>query len=98
MRREDFVSEPDPTQLRMENDLLQHEITYLRSELRQAQERLDAEGPEIDPAVAEELAEARKDLRWLLRRLDAPPIGWLVRRRSGFQNLWSRWMDESDSS
>jgi len=97
MRREDFVFEIDPAALQMENELLLHEVAHLKSKIRLLEAGSDPAPSDADSDVSSELAMAKKDLRWMLTRLDAPPIGWLLRRRSGFQNLWSRWMESPDA-
>ena len=101
MRHEDFVPQPDSVLLRLENEVLVHEVSYLRGQVRALNQQLeDSTGIRPDAARdskdAIELAEAKKDLRWTLSRLHAPPVGWLLRRRSGFQSLWSRWMEPPD--
>ncbi len=101
MQPEDFVFDSAATQLRMENDLLNHQVVFLENELAHTKERLAAAQDGAATAVessdaATELAQAKKDLRWLLTRLDKPPVGWVTRRRSGFRNLWGRWMDGTD--
>lgn len=35
---------------------------------------------------------AERDLVWLLRRLEKPPLGWLLTRRKGFRKLRDRWL------
>ena len=49
------------------------------------------------PAVAgspqhEDLSRAERDLIWLLRRLETPPLGWILSRRKGFRKLRNRWV------
>ncbi len=104
MRREHFVPEPARANLRMENDLLKYEVLYLRRRVAALQTEL-AERPEPvpEPEVVVVPAEpsprliaAEKDLMWLLRRLDSPPLGWVARRRSGFRNLRHRWIEGAE--
>ena len=42
-------------------------------------------------AVEETHRQAEEDLRWLLRRLDESPLGFLLRRKQGFRTLLSRY-------
>ena len=42
-------------------------------------------------AVEEKHRLAEEDLRWLLRRLDESPLGFLLRRKQGFRTLLSRY-------
>ncbi len=48
----------------------------------------------VDQKDYEELRLAKRDLVRLLRRLGRPPLGWLVRRQSGYRKLRERWLRE----
>jgi glycosyltransferase involved in cell wall biosynthesis len=46
----------------------------------------------VDPERHEELWRAKRELLWLLRRLEKPPLGWLLSRRKGYRRLRDRWL------
>ena len=118
MQRRDFVSKldpADPLDLEIENDLLVHEVAFLRAKVdrleksakgaggklerakankRRAQAELRATKKELEQTSAERDA-AKKDIRWILERIDSSPAGRLVRSRDGFQVLAKRWMSGS---
>ncbi|MBN2114838.1 MAG: glycosyltransferase family 4 protein [Acidimicrobiia bacterium] len=48
----------------------------------------------LDQEGYEELRQAKRDLVRLLRRLGRPPLGWLLRRQSGYRRLRQRWLRE----
>ena len=92
----------DLASLQMENELLMHEVRYLRARVtsaeRQAAQASRAqqaapkpESPARPVAVEETHRQAEDDLRWLLRRLDESPLGLLLRRKQGFRTLLSRY-------
>lgn len=82
---------------------LERRLALLRLENQSLRAHLAAENPGsriagLDDAVVpaaelETLQRARKDLRWLLKRLGRGPIGWIVRRREGFRRLEQDWGD-----
>jgi hypothetical protein len=80
--------------LQRELELLALENQALRAHLASDGGERRIAGPE-DAVLAktefDELQRARKDLRWVLRRIDSSPIGWLVRRRPGFRRLYEDW-------
>lgn len=86
----------DLDRLRMENELLSFEVEYLRNvvagEDRSGQVSMPAGSVVISGEDKQELEQARNDLRWVLRRLEASPIGWILRRRQGFSDLTKRWL------
>jgi hypothetical protein len=86
----------DIDKLRMENELLTFEVEYLRNVVaekgRSSQQAATADALGISSEETEELKQARSDLRWVLRRLDGSPIGWILRRRQGFASLTNRWL------
>ena len=101
MRRSDFIPEGDPAALRLENELLLHEVAYLRANVAELQKSAGASAARAlirDTSAEKELAEAKKDLRWILRRLRSSPIGWVLRRRGGFAKLWERWVEDEAGS
>lgn len=113
MQRRDFVSKLDPLDLEIENDLLVHEVAFLRSKVERLERRAKGSGSKLERAKANkrkaqaenratrkdleaattELVAAKKDLRWLLERIESSPAGWVVRRKDGFQVLAKRWLD-----
>lgn len=86
----------DLDKLRMENELLTFEVEYLRNVVaekgRSGRQAAAGNALEISSEEKEELNQARSDLRWVLRRLDRSPIGWILRRRQGFASLTNRWL------
>jgi len=52
----------------------------------------------VSREVYDDLREAKRNLRWLLRRLGSGPFGWFIRGRSGYKNLASRWLDDEDEA
>ena len=111
MRPDEFVVELDAQDLRVENDLLMHEVAYLRGRINYLEGRSKSLGDvqaaerakthqveELLAQVKKEKAAATKDLLWLLAKLDNSPIGWIVRRRSGFRNLAQRWGTDQQAS
>ncbi len=91
MRREHFVPDPGVADLRMENDLLKYELVHLQARLASLEELL-AERPELEAEKLARLRAAEKDLVWLLRKLNSPPLGFIARSRAGFRSLWERWI------
>lgn len=69
----------------------QAESQHVRAEsqLARAESQLAAERERV-----EQLTRARSDLRWLLRRLDGSPAGFMLRRFEGFRTLMDRWLDQ----
>lgn len=87
--------------LRRERDEYQRQVQELRAQL-------PARPPGVGPAAVsappgkvlvdqqgyEELRQAKRDLVRLLRRLGRPPLGWVLRRQSGYRRLRQRWLRE----
>jgi hypothetical protein len=48
----------------------------------------------VEQKAYEDLRLAKRDLVRLLRRLGRPPLGWVLRRQSGYQRLRQRWLRE----
>ena len=48
----------------------------------------------VDQEAYQELRLAKRDLVRLLRRLGRPPLGWVLRRQSGYRRLRQRWLRE----
>lgn len=112
MRESDFIVELEDIELASENDLLRHEVSFLKGRVHYLDDMLKtaraeqaqwtsssrADDQTTRQVVRETAAErdaALKDLRWVLRKLDRPPLGWVLRRRSGFKRLWAQWVDSS---
>lgn len=89
-------SAPGIIDLHMENDLLTHENRILRARLEGS---FDYEAPEAtqptqsaDFGVEQErFRRAYYDLRWLIRRLNSSPLGFVLRRWEGFRVLVERY-------
>lgn len=100
-----FTQLPTAEELGLENQLLALEVQVLRGRERVLAEQraralsapTHAVAPEGKVLISredyEDLTEARRNLRWLIRRLGSGPLGWIVRSRSGYKNLASRWLD-----
>ena len=95
MRREHFVPDPAVADLRMENDLLKYELIHLQARLASLEELL-AQQPELEAEQLARLRSAERDLVWLLRKLNSPPLGFISRSRAGFRNLWQRWIEPAE--
>ena len=105
-----FQPLPTAEELGLENQLLALEVRVLRGRERVVAEQRARERnapkrmvvPEgkvlISREVYDDLREAKRKLRWLLRRLSSGPLGWFVRGRSGYKNLASRWLDDADET
>jgi hypothetical protein len=107
-----FQQLPTAEELGLENQLLALEVRVLRGRERVVAEQRARERnaptqtqtvvPEgkvlVSREVYDDLREAKRKLRWLLRRLGSGPIGWFVRGRSGYKNLASRWLDDEDGT
>ena len=48
----------------------------------------------VDQEAYENLRLAKRDLVRLLRRLGRPPLGWVLRRQTGYRRLRQRWLRE----
>lgn len=87
----------DLTALAMENDLLRHEVRYLRAQVSDLEEEVAARllVPEGHRLVDEDdlrtFEKANSDMRWLMGRLAGSPAGWLLRRWGGFRTLQERY-------
>lgn len=86
----------DIDRLRMENELLAFEVLYLKSRIAEYDRTGATPITTHETAVSEQslqrYEDALKDLRWILRRIDRSPLGWVLRRRSGFASLKDRWL------
>ena len=76
--------------LRMENDLLAHEIRFLRARLRDP-DQAARDGAFHGPR-AKQLEQAEIDLVALLRRMSSSRMAWFFRRRDAFRTLESRYL------
>lgn len=107
----DQIRPEEASQLAMENELLRYEVSHLRSvmaESKEAQARLAKRMRRLKragrtPFSPEEVAlqkrnqEAYDDLVWLLGRLDASPVGPVLRRIKGYQTLRRRYLDSGEA-
>jgi hypothetical protein len=90
LKEDPFLDAHDPQLLKMENELLTHEVRYLRS--RVAGEPLPVADSGVAPERIAELESAENELIWLLARLSSGPVGWIARRRSGLRSLMDRYL------
>ena len=79
--------------LELENEVMRYEIEALRRRLDGHGDAELTDGVAVDPHELEVLRRARKDLRWLLRRLGTGPFGWVMRRFPGYRALADRHLD-----
>jgi hypothetical protein len=90
----------------MENELLRYEVIHLRARLAAAEKAVAKAQRAHDPSTppssrpsatpirdGEDASQVREDLVWLLGRLDASPLGPLMRRRAGFRALRERYLE-----
>ena len=84
--------------LRGRTRVLQEDLTRVQDDLSRL--RSSAAPPPLPTGTIpvketdyDDLREAKRNLRWLLRRLGSGPFGWFIRRRSGYRALADRWLD-----
>ena len=89
--------------VRQERDEYRRQVDHLRRELeaRQAASPQPTAVAPVPPGKVlleqeryDELRQAKRDLVRLLRRLGRPPLGWALRRQSGYRRLRQRWLRE----
>jgi len=89
--------------VRQERDEYRRQVDHLRRELeaRQAASPQPIVVAPVPPGKVlveqeryDELRQAKRDLVRLLRRLGRPPLGWALRRQSGYRRLRQRWLRE----
>lgn len=89
MPRTEFYAPSDVDVLRMENDLLSHEVRYLRARMEQGADR------QMGPAAQltdRDLERAYNDMRWFVDRLDSSIVGPILRLWPGFRTLRDRYL------
>ena len=79
MSKSDFKIDADPSQLRMENELLAFEVAFLRQAASQA-----------PSGSAHTAARAEARLEKVLGKIDASPFGWYFRRKKWFRKARAR--------
>jgi hypothetical protein len=96
----DFYKPTEADLARMMNDRLTLENPALRRNLERARQDLEASRLVVQRLQAEaserraELERARLaegDLMWLVNRLATSPVGWILRRWSGWRKMEERW-------
>ncbi len=83
-------------ELRRINELLTLENRSLRAHLAGGDGGERIARPDqvvMDAAEADELTQARSDLRWVLERIARSPAGPALRRRKGFSRLYRTWLE-----
>ena len=94
MPEDDFYTPIDKDALRMENELLAFEVSFLRARLGWPS---TGAGSSNSLSGLARLEEAEQDLVLLLRRLANSPVGPLLRRRKSFRILEERYLHVSES-
>ena len=89
MPEDDFYTPDDPEVLRMENELLAFEVSFLKARLAGAE---SLAGLPNSLSRISHLEEAEQDLVLLLRRIGSSPLGPLLRRRTSFRVLEGRYL------
>lgn len=91
MPKDDFYTPTDLDALRMENELLAFEVSFLKAQLAGTGKRWGSPG---SLSRISHLEEAEQDLVLLLRRIGNSPLGPLLRRRKGFRTLEERYLEQ----
>lgn len=79
--------------LAMENDLMAHEVRFLRSRIAEL-ERESRQERRVEHDRLRQLQKAESDLRWFVQRLGESPLGWAFRLWPGFRTLESRYLSD----
>ncbi len=90
MPEDDFYTPDDVDVLRMENELLAFEVSFLKARMAGTGKRT---GSPSSLSRVSHLEEAEQDLVLLLRRMGNSPLGPLLRRRRSFRTLEERYLD-----
>lgn len=99
------VRAEEASALTMENELLRYEVRHLRARLEGAEQELrraersddDASSLATAPITEPGGERASEDLVWLLQRLNTSPLGFALRRQSGFRTLLQRHLGDPAS-
>lgn len=91
MTADSFHHPDDPTRLYMENDLLKHEVRFLKGKLASAQDQVTSREGSLPRERVNQLKRAESDIRWFVRRLASSPGRWIFRRWRGFRVLEDRY-------
>lgn len=90
MPEDDFYTPTDMDTLRMENELLAFEVSFLKARMAGAGKLM---GSPSSLSRVSHLEEAEQDLVLLLRRMGGSPLGPLLRRRKSFRTLEERYLN-----
>ena len=90
MPKNDFYTPTDVDVLRMENELLAFEVSFLKAQMSGAARRT---GSPNSLSRVSHLEEAEQDLVLLLRRMENSPLRPLLRRNKNFRTLEKRYLD-----
>ena len=90
MPKNDFYTPTDVDVLRMENELLAFEVSFLKARMSGAARRT---GSPNSLSRVSHLEEAEQDLVLLLRRMENSPLRHLLRRNKNFRTLEKRYLD-----
>lgn len=74
---------------------IQRQLDIADLALKGLQDRID-DAVLLSPDNYEDLRQAKRDLRWILRRLVHSPLGPILSRRSGFSSLIKRHLSDSE--
>ena len=91
MPEDDFYTPTDVDVLRMENELLAFEVSFLKARLAGKGKRT---GSPNSLGRISQMEEAEQDLLLLLRRMGGSPLGPLLRRNKNFRILEERYLGE----
>ncbi len=91
MPADDFYTPTDIDALRMENELLAFEVSFLKARISGT--RNFSGSAQTSLGRVSQLEEAEQDLVLLLRRLGNSPAGPLLRRRGSFRTLEERYLN-----
>ena len=94
MPEDDFYTPTDIDSLRMENELLAFEVSFLKARMAGAGKRAGSTG---SLSRVSYLEEAEQDLVLLLRRMGGSPLGYILRRNKSFRTLEERYLSPPDN-
>ena len=91
MPKNDFYTPTDVDVLRMENELLAFEVSFLKARMAGNGKRAGSKKASL--SRVSQLEEAEQDLVLLLRRMGNSPLKPLLRRNKNFRTLEKRYLD-----